>query len=532
MIRLIATRKISALGLLLLLAACAVGPNYHAPGVSALGVPPRYSAAAPEGQLPDLKRWWGQFDDPMLGWLVDRALGANLDIAQAVARLRQARAAVTIARADLLPSVEGSAGAGRNFQNHGSDTSSFSVGADANWAIDLFGGTRRSIEASRADLEAAGYDLGSVQAAIAAETARNYVALRDAQARLAVARDVLRTQDDNLHIAGWRVQAGLVSSLDVESAKTQRAQTAATIPTLDTAIAAAENRLAVLIGVAPGTLAAELADIRNIPRAPGDIAVGIPADTLRNRPDVRVAERNLAAATARIGVAKAQLFPALSISGNVGTSALALGSLGDIVTGGLFAGLSQIIFDGGRRAANVHSNEAAAEGALAVYRKTVLTALEDVENGLVALKAARDRQVFLATGLDAANTSALLARSQYRAGLTDFQTLLDAERQLLSARDGLVSAKADEADALIQLYLALGGGWDPAAQVSINDSPPCKGGAGGGCARLRAGMLFPERTVELAMSGASSPRHCLPTPNPSLAGRGVLSGDLKKRLDS
>lgn len=453
-------RSIAVLTLAAFLTGCAIGPDYKPPRAADLGVPGAYHAAPAQGEAQDLAQWWQALGDPRLTGLIERALGANLDIAQAVARLRQARAALVRSRSELLPTVSGSAGAGRNFDNERADSSSYSLGGDARWSVDLFGGTRRAVEASRADLEAAGYDLASVQSAVAAEVARNYVALREAQARLEIARDVLRTQEENLDIAGWRVQAGLVSSLDVESARTQRAQTAASIPALETAAAAAANRLAVLVGSAPGSLQAELTDPAPIPVAAGDVATGIPADILRRRPDVRAAERNLAAASARIGVARSQLFPALTITGDVGTSALSLGSLGDVITGGLFAGLSQILFDGGARAAAVRGSRAAAEGALALYRQSVLGALEDVENGLVALNSARNRQSLIREALASAETTALLARSQYRAGLTDFQTLLDAERQLLNARDGLATARADEADALIQLYVALGGGWD------------------------------------------------------------------------
>lgn len=434
-------------------------------------MPAHYTAAAREEAPQDLVRWWTRFDDQGLSSLVERALEANLDIAQAVSRLRQARAALVQAHADILPSLDASASGGRNFDSDARDRDSFSAGVNASWAIDLFGGTRRSVEASRADLAAAGYDLASVQTAIASETALNYVALREAQARLGIARDVLVTQQENFQIADWRVQAGLVSSLDVEQARTQLAQTRATIPALETAVAAAQNRLAVLTGVAPGTLAEELGMIGPIPVGPQEMAVGIPADTLRQRPDVRASERALAAATARIGVAQSQLLPALNLSGNVGTSALSIGGLGNIVTGGVFATLSQFIFDGGRRLAAVRGQRAAAEGAFAAYRQSVLTALEDVENGLVSLKASADRETAIGQAADAANTTAILARSQYRAGLTDFQTLLDSERQLLSARDSLASAKADQASALIQLYLALGGGWDPLAPLPDGTRP-------------------------------------------------------------
>jgi outer membrane protein TolC len=198
-----------------------------------------------------------------------------------------------------------------------------------------------------------------------------------------------------------------------------------------------------------------------IPKGPADVATGIPADTLRQRPDVRAAERNLAAATAQIGVAKAALYPALAVSGNLSTDATKIGSLFDIITGSLFAGLTQAIFNGGRLHAQVRANEAAAEGAFAAYKSTVLTGLEDVENAVVALDAAKQRGADYAIAYDAANNSALLARLQYRTGLTDFTTLNTAESSLLSARDGLSQAQADKAEALIQLYLALGGGWDP-----------------------------------------------------------------------
>lgn len=455
----------AAIGLCILLTGCAAGPSYRAQPPEALGVPAHYSGGVREDATRDLARWWTQFDDPALSGLIERALAANLDIAQAVSRLRQARAALIQSRSNFFPSIDASAGGGRNFDNQRNDSNSVSAGANASWAIDLFGGTRRSVEASRADLAAAGYDLASVQTAIAAEIATNYVALREAQARLVIARDVLQTQEENFQIAGWRVQAGLVSSLDVEQARTQLAQTRATVPTLETAVKAAQNRLAVLTGVAPGTLADELTMEAPIPVGPLEIAVGIPADTLRQRADVRAAERSLAAATARIGVAQAQLLPALNLSGNIGTAASSVGSLGDVITGGLFATLGQIIFDGGRRAAAVRAQRAAAEGSLANYRQTILLALEDVENGVASLKSARDRKSAITDALEGANNAAILARSQYRAGLTDFQTLLDAERSLLSARDGLASAKADEATALVQLYLALGGGWDPQAPL-------------------------------------------------------------------
>ena len=222
-----------------------------------------------------------------------------------------------------------------------------------------------------------------------------------------------------------------------------------------------------LTGRPPGALTAELGEAKPIPRGPTDVATGIPAETLRQRPDLRSAERSLAAATARIGVAEAQLYPALRLSGNIGTSAFSIGGLFDAITGGIFSGLSQTLFDGGRLRSQVRSQQAAADGALASYRQSVLTGLEDVENALLALRSARERQTQFAIALDAATNSAILARTQYRSGLTDFQQLLEAERSLLSARDGIANARGDEASALVQLYRALGGGWDASAPPEI-----------------------------------------------------------------
>jgi NodT family efflux transporter outer membrane factor (OMF) lipoprotein len=302
-----------------------------------------------------------------------------------------------------------------------------------------------------------------VRTSVAGEVATNYIDARLAQGRLEIARSTLRTQDDNLQIAGWRVQAGLVSSLDVEQARGQRAQTAASIPALQTSYLQAVARLGTLTGQAPGALRAEMEAVRPIPRGPDAIDAGIPADTLRRRPDVRAAERQLAAATARIGVAKAALFPALAISGNINTDAATIGKLGSLLTGGLFAGITQTIFDAGKHRSQVRSARAATDLAFATYRQTILTGLEDVENAIQSLEAAKARQAELAIALDASNNAAIYARSQYRSGLIDFLTLLQSEQALLSARDQLASARADQALALVQLYLALGGGWQPDA---------------------------------------------------------------------
>ena len=469
----------------LLVGGCTLGPNYHAPDSASLGVPSGYappvtqpsgnansSTAGATVEAADLATWWQQFNDPLLTQLIGRATAGNLQIAQSLARLAQAREARVQAGADLLPTLNGSAGASRNFSHGGSRSSAttdLSLGADSSWQADIFGGLRRSLEGARAEEAAARFDVAGVRTSIAAEVATNYINARLAQARLQIARNTLSTQDDNVQIAGWRAQAGLVSSLDVEQARAQRAQTAASIPLLESSYLRAVARLGTLAGEAPSALRAEMETARPIPRGPDRIAIGIPADTLRRRPDVRSAERQLAAATARIGVAQASLFPALSISGNLDTNAATIGKLGGLVTGGLFAQITQAIFDAGKRKSEIRSSRAAADLAFANYKQTVLSGLEDVENAVQALEAAKARRAQLALSLEAANNAAVYARSQYRSGLIDFLTLLQSEQSLLSARDGLASAEADQALALVQLYVALGGGWQPDALNSTGN---------------------------------------------------------------
>ncbi|MBT2186136.1 efflux transporter outer membrane subunit [Sphingobium nicotianae] len=471
-----------------LVSACSVGPTYRPSSAADLGVPDGWSVvAAPAAE--DLTRWWSKFNDPVLTRLVDQASASNLDLAQAIARLRQAREQLAVSQASLFPSLSGSAGYSRTEPIRGGVTtttlpngtvtttgsggrSSFSLGLDASYQVDLFGGVRSGVAASRADYEAAGFDYATVLLSVESEVARNYVLARAYQAQLDNAKASLAIQDDNLEIVGFRVQAGLVSSLDAEQARASRAQTAAAIAPIEQQYNAAVSRIAVLTGQAPGALKPLLAAPQPIPVGPADVAAGIPANILRQRPDVRAAERNLAAATAQIGVAKAQLFPALNLSGSLSANAGNFSSVLDTITGGLFASLSQVIFDGGRLSAQVRASRAAADGAFAAYKSSVLTALEDVENAVMALRSATEREQQFAIAYDAASNSAILARSQYRSGLTDFTTLNTQEAALISARNGLVQARSDKGTALIALYGALGGGWDSAVTPTAPAAPP------------------------------------------------------------
>lgn len=462
-----------------LLSACAVGPDYHAPTAQALGVPGAYSLSTSSAPPIDLSVWWRQFNDPMLTELIARATDSNLDIAVAKARLLQAREQLIQSQAAWYPSLTATAGDSRTVtrapptiiqlgttqlsESANSDVTSISIGLDASWEADIFGGTRRSVEAAKASRDASFYNLVEVRTSAAGEVATNYIQARLAQARLAIARDSLKDQDDNLQIARWRLEAGLAPSTDVEQARAQRAQTAATIPQLETDFTSAINQLSVLTGQAPGALRHELEPVGPIPQGPDGVAIGIPADTLRDRPDVRVAERNLASATAQIGVAEAQLYPALSLGGSVSGTAARLAQLGQAGAGELFGQLTRTIFDAGRLRSQVRSAKAGADSALATYEETVLNGLAEVENAIQGIESAKSRQSSLAEAADASNNAAILARSQYRVGLTDFLTLLQSEQSLLQARDSLASAQADQATAMVQLYLALGGGWRPSS---------------------------------------------------------------------
>jgi multidrug efflux system outer membrane protein len=445
-----------------LLAGCTVGPDYRPASPGELKVPAGYYSAASTGaQFVDLRTWWTSFDDPVLTALIAAALVTNNDIDAAGARLRVARASLRGARGAQLPEIGASASANRSLAIAGPDgeSTSYRAGFDASWEADLFGGNRRAVEAASAGAGAAEADLHAVQLSIAAELALNYIDYRLSQSGLANARANLGFQDETVQIAGWRVQAGLVSSLDLEQSRVLRAQTAASIPSLETGLAAAANRIAVLTGQAPGAVSGLLDAEQPIPLGPDAIETGLPAELLQRRPDVVAAERRLAAETARIGVATAQLYPALRLSGSLTTGGLSLGGLGESIIGAVASAITAPIFQGGQIRAQIDGQKSTALAAFANYRQSVLIALEDTENALLALRNSRRREEQLATAESSAQSTLFYARSQYRAGLIDFQTLLEAERSLLSTQDGRTTARAARATALVQLYKALGGGW-------------------------------------------------------------------------
>ncbi|MBT0960435.1 efflux transporter outer membrane subunit [Denitromonas iodatirespirans] len=458
------------------MAGCAtLGPDYQAPVAA---VPEAWHAAPASGSATgsaSIERWWQQLGDASLSELIDQALRANPDLQAARAAVQASRAQERVARAGQMPSVGASGNASASGRGDAAVSERWTAGFDAGWEIDIFGGVRRGVEAARADREAASANLANTHASLAAEVALNYVTLRTGQARLAIARRNLAAQQETLQLTDWRAQAGLASSVEVEQARTNTEQTRAQIPSLQTGIASAANRLAVLTGQAPGALQTTLAD-GGLPAVPTAIAVGIPAEVLRQRPDVQAAERALAAETARIGVAEAARWPGFTLSGSIGLEAVTFGALGNgaSVLRTLAAGIGGVLFDGGALAARVEQQGAVREQRLHSYRSTVLAALEDVENALTALDNTARRRDALAAASAAARNAKLLAADRYRSGLIDFQTMLDTERSLLSTEDSLASAEGERLSALIQLYKALGGGWSRADLTEPADNPQDK----------------------------------------------------------
>ncbi|SFK54265.1 efflux transporter outer membrane subunit [Caulobacter sp. UNC279MFTsu5.1] len=454
----------------LLLAACAVGPDYktpvQAPVVLQNAPAGAFSTANPEAQ------WWKAFNDPVLDGLVGQALAGNLDIKVAVARVDEARALFKDARLDQLPRVTADGSyvksdqqqPGSNGQRVESQT--YQAGFDAGWEIDLFGRVRRGVESARAEAGAAQADLRDAQVTIAAEVARNYLELRGAQARLAVANRNLDTQRETLRLTQVRYNAGAGSPIDVASAQARLNATEAAIPALITAEKRANYRLCVLVGKRPGELDAVLAG----PQAGKDaevtpliaaLPIGDAADLLRRRPDVQAAERRLAAQTAKVGVATADLFPRVRVTGFIGFLSGTSSGFGNAASQAwsVAPSVSWPALDLGGAHQRLKAAQARNDASLAVYDQTVLRALEDLETALVAYRQQQAQLVSLTNQAAASRRAAELARIQYKEGGIDFLVLLDAERTLLAAEDSLTVAETGVNTNVVAIYKALGGGW-------------------------------------------------------------------------
>ena len=464
--------KFLPLAVVLALAGCAVGPNYRSPQTatpdewhSHLG-----AAATPAGDPAALADWWKTLNDPILDQLVDQALARNQTAKQAYATVVAARARRGIAAADFWPSLDASASGTRTNSEarvsdpdvglSGGSDEIYNAGLDSLWELDLFGGQRRAFEAATADLGASEADLRDVLVTLLGDVALSYVDVRTAQSRLTYAEKNLEAQRGVLDITRWRAEAGLATALDLEQATSNYQQIRAAIPTLQSTLVAAMNRLSVLTGDPPGSLESTLADRKPIPVAPLEIAAGVPADVLRRRPDIRGAERRLAAQTAEVGVATAALYPSLALTGSITLQALSASDLADGFRTDRFGlSLNVPIFRGGALRQNVNVQNALVNQALAAYEATVLAAYEEVENALTASTNEHQRHEALQLGVESARRASELALTQYNSGLVDFQTVLDSDRQLIQLEDSLAVSDGEVTANLVRLYKALGGGW-------------------------------------------------------------------------
>jgi NodT family efflux transporter outer membrane factor (OMF) lipoprotein len=476
---------------LVALAACTVGPNYVRPDVP---VPPRFDELPPAGPLAaagqDPGRWWTTFGDPVLESLIERAIAGNLDLATARSRIAAARAQEREARAARLPTLDGTAGfdridfsknaglsslasafggggnsssspPGQGIALPGSGISTWSIGVDASWEVDLFGGVRRQIEGSRARVAAAEWNVRDVQVSVAAEVASDYLMLRSLQRQIAIAQDELKRQQNTLRLISARQQVGLVAELPVRQQRVQRSNVAAGLPKLAAEARDEIHALGVLTGDGPDALSATLSPGANLPDLPPPLPPGLPSDLLRRRPDIRVAERQLAAATADVGVATADLYPKFNLMGMaelISTNLATLFMANSIQTTGN-AAITLPIFDGGKRRGVIAERKAAADEALIAYKKAVLVAVQDVEDALADYQAELKRNAELRRGVDQAERATTLARASYDAGLSDFQPVLDAQGSVLTNRTTLAQSDATLLTDLARLYKALGGGW-------------------------------------------------------------------------
>lgn len=451
------------------LAGCAVGPDYVVPDQA---LPDGWHSPEPGGTAAavadrDLADWWKNLGDPQLTGLVERALANNLDLRQAWARVKQSKASRGVARAGLAPTVTAGGSGSSSWSNDplaaDQTREAYSASLDASWEIDLFGGTRRSIEAAQADYEAVQENLHDVLVSLASEVATNYVQLRMYQERLAVAEENLKLQSETRQLTVWKNEAGLASSFDVERATYSLESTRSSIPGLQSSLSEVKNRLAVLLGEWPGTLEKELSAPAPIPAGNPRIAVGLPADLLRRRPDVRRTERELAAQTARIGEAEAELYPKLSLSGTLGYEAAVLDGLISPanLASKLGASLLLKLFQGGALRENIKIQNALQEQALAEYETTVLKALEEVENALMALAKENERREALRKATRASELAVEMALQQYESGTVDFTTVLETQTSLAGFQDKLADSEGTITLNIISLYKALGGGWTP-----------------------------------------------------------------------
>ena len=455
--------------ILVILTGCAVGPDYHRPPTS---VDAHYANAQEPGFAEDttLERYWTGFDDPLLDSLVDDAITHNKDLAAATANLRAARAARRLAGFDQFPTATFSGGYTHNLytaqqfpgvDQHDREFDTADAGFDALWELDLFGRVRRNVEAARADVGVASATLQDARVSVIAEVARDYFVLRGLQDQLALTERNADNQLSTLKLTRVRLEAGRGNELDTARAEAQWRTTLASIPTLQASIATTMYRLSVLTGRQPVALNERLKP-QPLPNLPPLNSIGTPEVLLRHRPDIRVAERRLAGATARVGVAVGDLFPKVTLTGDFGYSAATFAEFGQSEARFFSVGpaISWAAFDLGRVRARISSARAETDAALANYEGAVLNALEDTEGALIGYGRAQLHRDSLAAAAISSDRAADLARKRFEGGLVDFLEVLDAERTALSAELVFSQSRTDAATSLIAVYKALGAGWD------------------------------------------------------------------------
>lgn len=464
-----------------------VGPDYHKPVTKAPAQWAEPLAGGETNSATATAAWWKNFHDAELDSLITRAVSSNLDLRIAQSRVREARAQYGGAFANLWPTVDAGASYQRvrvpeqlpvlgdlHLPSHEDNLQI--AGFDASWEIDVFGGKRRAVEAAKAHLIGAEFGQRNVLISLLGEVARNYVDLRGYQRRLAIANENIESQEKSLAITQNRFTNGMAKDLDVQQAKTVLATTRAAVPTLESAIQTTTHRIEVLLGQQPGALQTELAGATPIPVQPPQVPVGLPSELLLRRPDVSRAERELAAATANIGVAKSDLFPKFYLTGIAG---LESASASDWFTAGsrfwsVGPTVQWRIFDAGRIRANIRVQNARQQQALSAYEQTVLTAFEEVEDNLVLYAKEQTRRNSLEDAVLASQKSLDTANNLYASGLTDFLHVLDAERSLYSAEDALAQSDRTISANLVALYKSLGGGWDVAQAVALASAQRAK----------------------------------------------------------
>jgi len=482
-----AARSMAAIALVFMLVAtgCTVGPDYvrpETPMPDGNPMPDTWHTTAMQGMEEgnaNLQQWWSAFNDPLLDDLMERAWQQNLDIELALARIQEARALYGVARGNRNPTIDASGSAGVARNNEAGLPTEFStattgvlnVGVDASWEIDVFGRLARNIESALATYEASVESYRDVLVSLFSEVAFAYIEVRSLQDRIDYAQANIVLQWDSLQLTRDRFAAGLTSRLDVAQAESNLADTKARIPRLEQDLSFSYNRLAVLLGVTPGTLNNELDGDADIPLPPDEVTRGIPADLMRQRPDIRRAERILAAQTALVGAATADLYPTFSLTG-LFTFGLAGGD--GNTTGfawNILPGFSWNIFDRGRIRNNILAEEAVTEQAFLTYEQTVLSALEEVENSMISYAKEHERLVQLEDAVDASQRAVDLVRTQYLSGLTNFQNVLDSQRTLFQLQDQLAESQGIVVQNLVLMYRALGGGWQlPDELVAGNDA--------------------------------------------------------------